>query len=79
MLRDETNLPPLLMTSEPGSFAQSTIVERKPEIIRRVIADNAYPPEIVAALAAFAAEIAAQPVRTLSESAADSEIGRAHV
>ena len=72
MLRDETNLPPLLMTSEPGSFAQSTIVERKPEIIRRVIADNAYPPEIVAALAAFAAEIAAQPVRTLPESAADA-------
>ena len=28
------------MTSEPGSFAQGTIAERKPQIIRQVIEDN---------------------------------------
>lgn len=33
------------MTSEPGSFARSTIVERKPQIIRQVSANNGYPPD----------------------------------
>jgi signal transduction histidine kinase len=35
--------PPTLLTSEPGSYARATIVERKPEIIRRVLADTPYP------------------------------------
>jgi len=59
------------MTSELGSFARATIVERKPEIIRRVIADNAYPPEIVAALEAFRDEIASGLIAPLSEGAPD--------
>ncbi|MFL7791264.1 MAG: MFS transporter, partial [Anaerolineae bacterium] len=46
----KNRLPPLLMTSDPDSFARYTIVERKPHIIRQVIADNDYPPDIVAAL-----------------------------
>lgn len=60
------------MTSDPGSFARSTIVERKPQIIRRVLADNDYPPEVVRALEDFRAEIAAQPMRPLSEPAPDA-------
>ena len=40
------------MTSERGSFAEKTIVERKPQIIARVIEDHDYPPEIVRALEA---------------------------
>jgi DHA3 family macrolide efflux protein-like MFS transporter len=67
----KNRLPPLLMTSDPDSFARSTIVERKPHIIRQVIADNDYPPGIVAALDAFEAEIASQPIRPLSEEAPD--------
>jgi DHA3 family macrolide efflux protein-like MFS transporter len=63
--------PPLLMTSDPDSFARSTIVERKPRIIHQVIADNDYPPEILAALDAFREEIASQPIRPLSEEAPD--------
>lgn len=64
-------LPPPLMTSEPGSFARATIVERKPQIIRQVIEDNAYPPDIVVALEAFADEIANRPIQPLHESAPD--------
>ena len=64
--------PPPLLTSEPGSFARLTIVERKPQIIRQVIADNGYPPEIVAALNAFRHEIAERPVQPLAEPADDA-------
>jgi len=64
-------LPPPLMTSEPGSFARHTIVERKPQIIRQVIEDNGYSPDIVQALEGFREEIASQPVRPLSEQAPD--------
>ena len=38
----DIKLPPPLMTSEPGSFARKTIVERKPQIIDQVIEDNDY-------------------------------------
>ena len=51
------NLPPYLMTSDPASFARKTIVERKAQIIARVIADHDYPSEIVARLTAFRDEI----------------------
>jgi hypothetical protein len=59
------------MTSEPGSFARFTIAERKPQLIRQAIADNNYPPEIVAALEALRAEIAQHPVGLLTEPAPD--------
>jgi uncharacterized protein with ATP-grasp and redox domains len=65
------NFPSPLMTSEPGSFARATIVERKPQILRQVIQDNEYPPEIVRAIGAFQEEIASQPMRLLRESAPD--------
>jgi hypothetical protein len=64
-------LPPYLMTSDPDSFAHKTILERKPQIIRQVIADNAYPPEVIASLEAFRNEIASQPLKPLQESTAD--------
>lgn len=67
----DRSLPPYLMTSDPGSFAHSTIVERKPQIIRQVIADNAYPSEIVDALEALRDEIAHHPIRPLRELAED--------
>jgi uncharacterized protein with ATP-grasp and redox domains len=64
-------LPPFLMTSDPGSFARNTILERKPQILRQVLADNSYPPVVVAALQAFRDEIASRPVQPLVESAVD--------
>jgi hypothetical protein len=63
------------MTSEPGSFARATIVERKPQIIARVRADHAYPPAIEARLAAFRDEISSGTVQPLTE----EEVGEAPV
>ena len=68
----DLELPPPLMTSEPGSFARATIVERKPQILRQVIEDNGYPPAIVQRLEAFAAEIAAEPMCPFQEPAPDA-------
>ena len=65
-------LPPPLMTSDPGSFARGTIVERKPQIIAQVLADHDYPAQIVAALHAFRDEIATQPMQPLQEQADDT-------
>jgi hypothetical protein len=59
------------MTSEPGSFARATIVERKPQIIRQVIADNGYRPQTVGTLEAFRREIAQGRLQPLTETAPD--------
>jgi len=71
------SLPPPLMTSEAGSFAQATILRRKPQIIRDVLEDNDYPPQVRADLGALLAEIAGEPIRPLSEPAADLEYWQA--
>ena len=63
--------PPFLMTSDPGSFARYTILERKPQIIRQLLADNAFTPAVLAALEVLREEIASQPVQPLVESAPD--------
>lgn len=65
-------LPPPLMTSEPGSFARATIVERKPQIVRQVVEDNDYPADIEAALEALVHEIAHMPMQPLAEEAVDT-------
>ena len=67
----DPSLPPFLMTSDTGSFARATILERKPQIIRQVLADNPYPPGIVADLENFRDEIASRTIQPLTESAPD--------
>jgi uncharacterized protein with ATP-grasp and redox domains len=62
------------MTSEPGSFARHTIVERKPRIIEQVLEDHAYPPEIRAMLDAFRREIAQEPVQLLADTEPDAAL-----
>ena len=64
--------PPPMMTSEPGSFARYTIVERKPQIILQVTEDNGYSPEIVADLDGLRLEIAQGCVQPLTEQATDA-------
>lgn len=64
-------VPPPLMTSAPGSFAEATIVRRKPEIVAGVLRDNDYPPEIVQALHSLAAEIESDNIQPLAEPAPD--------
>lgn len=61
------------MTSEPGSFAQRTIQERKPQIVRRVLAENDYPPEIVRRVERLLAELRGEVMRPLEEDAPDVE------
>lgn len=50
-------IPPVLMVSEPNSFAQYTIRERLPAIIRQVIADNSLSQSALANLKALATEL----------------------
>jgi hypothetical protein len=64
-------LPPPLVTSEPGSFARRTIVERKPQIIGWALEGNHYPSGIERRLEALRQEIARQPIQPLSEAAPD--------
>jgi hypothetical protein len=59
------------MTSEPGSFARRTIVERVPQIIGQVIADNDCNADVLEKLGRLKVEIASQPVRPLAEDAPD--------
>jgi uncharacterized protein with ATP-grasp and redox domains len=70
---DVLPLPPYLMTSDTGSFARSTIVDRKPILIENIIRENAYPPEILAVLVALRTEIASSPVGVLVEDAPDCD------
>jgi len=63
--------PSLIMVSEPGSFAERTIVHRKPQIIANVIAHNDYAPAIVDALNRLACEIANGIVQPLRDEAED--------
>lgn len=71
-------LPPLLLTSEPGSFAQRTFQTRIPRILDDVIAANDYPPEIVNALRALRAEIIGGTLQPLREDSDDTEFWNAH-
>jgi hypothetical protein len=68
----KNDLPPLLMTSEPGSFARSTIVERKPHIIAQVSKDHAYPASVERSLEALRQEIAVEPVQLLADTETDA-------
>jgi hypothetical protein len=77
-MTDQT-LPPYLMTSDPDSFARHTILERKPQIIRQVITNNAYPPEVAVALDDLRKEIASLPMQPLHESVADVAFWNAEV
>lgn len=68
---DRSTYPPPLMTSEPGSFARKTIVERKPQILREVAQAHPYPRDILSGLEAFAREIASGRIAPLREDAPD--------
>ncbi len=69
---NDMNLPPPLMVSEPGSFAEQTIRVRKPQIIAETLATNAYPAEIEAALEALRREIAEGRVAAPSDEGSDA-------
>lgn len=68
---DPTTLPPLILTSEPGSFARRTFEERIPRIVKDTIAANDFPPEVVQALNALHDEITGGVITPLNQNTAD--------
>ncbi len=60
-------LPPIIHTSEPGSWAHETFSSRIPRIIDDVIAANDYSHEIVDALNRLRGEIVGGKIRALKE------------
>ncbi|MEW5719590.1 MAG: damage-control phosphatase ARMT1 family protein [Chloroflexota bacterium] len=70
-------LPPLLLNSEPGSYAQRTFQTRIPRIVDNVIATNDYPAEIVQALRALREEIGGGALEPLREASDDQEFWNA--
>jgi uncharacterized protein with ATP-grasp and redox domains len=71
---DLASLPPLLMTSETGSFAHNTLKVRVPAILREAMEINDFPAEICAGLEEFHAELVGGRIRALREDAADKEL-----
>ena len=71
MIKNLPPLPPVLMTSEPGSFAYRTFAERHPQLLGDVVAWNDYPPEIVARLGALREEVLHGVIQPLTEDASD--------
>ncbi len=59
--------PPPIFSTEPGSWAHSTILERLPEIAQRVIDENQYPPEIIRNIIRLQEEIKNGKIRYLLE------------
>ena len=71
---NNTNPPPYLMTSDKGSFAEKTIAERKPSIIKQILLDFDYTPTIRKSLLDYKNEIAEGLIKPLRENASDKEI-----
>jgi hypothetical protein len=64
-------LPPLLLTSDPDSFAHDTLKVRVPRILRDTIEANTFPPEVVRSLEEFHHELTSGEIQPLTESAPD--------
>jgi uncharacterized protein with ATP-grasp and redox domains len=76
-------LLPVLHTSEPGSFARKSFLERYPRIIDDVIATNNYPAKIVFAIQSLRDEVLQGTIQPLREDAPDvafwNDDARAHL
>ena len=59
--------PPPIFSTEPGSWAHSTVKERFPETTRRVIQENKFPAEINQELHQLEVDIPDQPIRQLKD------------
>lgn len=65
------------MTSEPASFARRTVTDGKPRNIEAALQDNAYPPQIVAALHDLRRELASEPIRPPDPTAPEADFWQA--
>ena len=58
MNNSSPELPPYIMTSDVGSFAQYTVLKRFPAIVASVMTDNDFPPQVNADLQGLINEVA---------------------
>jgi hypothetical protein len=69
MNKNNTSIPPYLMTFDPGSFAHYTVLNRYPNIVNSVIKSNDYPQAIVSQLLGLNEEISqGKAITPLSDS-----------
>lgn len=67
-------LPPQLMVSEPGSYAEYTIVKRKPQILRRIALSRMFGQEVINRLADLDDEITGGVVKPITEQFIDTAL-----
>ena len=67
-------LPPLIMTSEMGTFARQTIEELKANIVDRVLVDYDYTPPIREALLELKAALTSGTIQPLQEATSDKAL-----
>jgi uncharacterized protein with ATP-grasp and redox domains len=70
-LIDTASLPPLILTSEAGSFAHNTLKMRVPAILRETLEQTSFPSDVRAALQELHAELVGGTIRGLHEDAPD--------
>lgn len=70
---NKDSLPPLLMASEPGSFAQKTIRDRLPIILEQSWLSGSIPPDIQQKLQDFKSELISGRVKPLQEQTKDRD------
>ena len=79
-LRPAIAPPPPLRGADPDSFAYTSIVDRLPKILRRVLDDNVFPPGITEGLQQLHSEIPATPLHPIDDPGApDAEAWREYV
>jgi len=70
-LVDPAQLPPPIATSDPGSFARYTFLERVPTILQEAVAFNKFSGEPRRGLEGLLAEVAGGKIREISEQTPD--------
>jgi hypothetical protein len=62
-----TKYPQPIYSTEPGSWAQSTVIDRWPEIVNRVINENEFLPQVLEQLIQLRDGIPEGPIRQLQD------------
>jgi hypothetical protein len=72
--KPELSLPAPLLCCDPGSFAENTLLVRLPDIARRVLGENSFPPEVGRRIDALLAEMSTGTLGPLSDPGAPDEL-----
>jgi len=72
-------IPPPLKGSEPGTWAESTLKARIPEIARRTLEENDFPPAVVARIEALISEVPGGTIRHLAGGGPEASDWRGYI